>query len=178
MTQRGRVNQKITDAVAQVDVKIVGEAPAVALANDYLGAFQAQATLFANMVQQQQTNSVLGLAAVAKQVGLRGARRRKPAGPTEDGGNGKPLSPGAEQPEPKGPDYPFDGPPEPKPYPVSPGEDTGPTDPPGSNPATPSQENGESSGESDIITGKEIVSVMYRLCNLVEKSISGRPVVT
>lgn len=51
------VNEQITDAVTQTNVKVVAESPAMAMSTIYQSMAQATAILFQNAVsaQQQQT---------------------------------------------------------------------------------------------------------------------------
>ncbi|UVM11258.1 RebB family R body protein [Pseudomonas protegens] len=54
------VNEQITDAVTQTNVKVVAEAPAMAMGTIYQSMAQATAILFQNSVsaQQQQQNTL------------------------------------------------------------------------------------------------------------------------
>ncbi|MGO1119703.1 RebB family R body protein [Rhodovibrionaceae bacterium A322] len=68
MGEAQMVNRQITDAVAQTNVKVVGEAPAVAMAQNYLAASQANAILYANMVNNQQQLAIAGQASMVEGV--------------------------------------------------------------------------------------------------------------
>lgn len=59
---------RITDAVAQANVKVVGEAPALSLAQSYLAASQANAVLFANMISQQQQLAIGGTTTLLEEI--------------------------------------------------------------------------------------------------------------
>ena len=48
------VNDHITDAVTQTNVKLIGEAPAMAMGTIYQSMAHATGTLFQNAAQQQQ----------------------------------------------------------------------------------------------------------------------------
>ena len=48
------VNDHITDAVTQTNVKVIGEAPAMAMGTIYQSMAHANGTLFQNAAQQQQ----------------------------------------------------------------------------------------------------------------------------
>lgn len=60
------VNDQITDAVSQSNVKTVGEAPAMAVGNLYQGVAQAMALSAQNAVNAQQQNNVLAEAVTAR----------------------------------------------------------------------------------------------------------------
>lgn len=60
------VNPQITDAVSQTNVKILGEAGAVAIAQNYLAASQANNILFANMVSNQMNGAMSSQAAAVE----------------------------------------------------------------------------------------------------------------
>lgn len=62
------VNGQITDAITQANLSVAGNAPAVALANLYLGAAQSMATLLQNAVLAQQQDAVVAQAATASCV--------------------------------------------------------------------------------------------------------------
>ena len=64
------VNPTITDAITQVNVKVIGEAAAVSLAQSYLAASQANSVLFANQVLNQQQLAMTSQSALAKALGL------------------------------------------------------------------------------------------------------------
>lgn len=60
------VNPQITDAVSQTNVKILGEAGAIAIAQNYLAASQANNILFANMVSNQMNGAMSAQAAAVE----------------------------------------------------------------------------------------------------------------
>lgn len=62
------VNGQITDAITQANLSVAGNAPAVALANLYLGAAQSMAALLQNAVLAQQQDAVTAQAATARSV--------------------------------------------------------------------------------------------------------------
>ncbi|MDA3273807.1 RebB family R body protein [Pseudomonas aeruginosa] len=57
------VNDQITDAVTQSNVKVVGEAPAMALGTIYQTMAHSTGILFENAVSAQQQQNTLALAA-------------------------------------------------------------------------------------------------------------------
>jgi hypothetical protein len=57
------VNNQITDAVTQSDVKVVGEAPAMALGSLYQTMAHSTGVLFENAVSAQQQQNTLSQAA-------------------------------------------------------------------------------------------------------------------
>lgn len=57
------VNDQVTDAVTQSNVKVIGEAPAVALGNLYQAMAHSTGILFENAVSAQQQQNTLALAA-------------------------------------------------------------------------------------------------------------------
>ncbi|WP_170869465.1 RebB family R body protein, partial [Pseudomonas aeruginosa] len=57
------VNDQITDAVTQSNVKVVGEAPAMALGTIYQTMAHSTGILFENAVSAQQQQNALALAA-------------------------------------------------------------------------------------------------------------------
>ncbi|GHU44892.1 RebB protein [Betaproteobacteria bacterium] len=57
------VNDQVTDAVTQSNVKVIGEAPAVALGNLYQTMAHSTGVLFENAVSAQQQQNTLALAA-------------------------------------------------------------------------------------------------------------------
>ncbi|MBK1897321.1 RebB family R body protein [Chryseobacterium paridis] len=57
------VNEQITDAVTQTNVKVVAEAPAVALGNVYQTAAHSTGIMFENAVNTQNQQNILGQAA-------------------------------------------------------------------------------------------------------------------
>jgi hypothetical protein len=57
------VNDQVTDAVTQSNVKVVGEAPAMALSNLYQAMAHSTGILFENAVSAQQQQNTLAQAA-------------------------------------------------------------------------------------------------------------------
>ncbi|MFC5873984.1 Killing trait domain-containing protein [Chryseobacterium arachidis] len=62
------VNEQITDAVTQSNVKAVGEAPAIALGNVYQTAAHSTGIMFENAVNNQNQQNILGQAATTQGV--------------------------------------------------------------------------------------------------------------
>ncbi|WP_422775098.1 RebB family R body protein, partial [Pseudomonas aeruginosa] len=62
------VNAQITDAVTQSNVKVVGEAPAMALGTIYQTMAHSTGILFENSVAAQQQQNALALAASGARV--------------------------------------------------------------------------------------------------------------
>ncbi|MDR6514455.1 RebB family R body protein [Chryseobacterium camelliae] len=62
------VNEQITDAVTQTNVKVVAEAPAVALGNVYQTAAHSTGLMFENAVNNQNQQNILGQAATTQGV--------------------------------------------------------------------------------------------------------------
>ncbi|CAA7195233.1 antirepresssor protein RebB [Chryseobacterium nematophagum] len=62
------VNEQITDAVTQANVKVVGEAPAVALGNVYQSAAHSTGIMFENAVNNQNQQNILGQTATTQGV--------------------------------------------------------------------------------------------------------------
>ena len=62
------VNEQITDAVTQTYVKVVAEAPAVALGNVYQTAAHSTGLMFENAVNNQNQQNILGQAATTQGV--------------------------------------------------------------------------------------------------------------
>jgi hypothetical protein len=62
------VNPQITDAVTQSNVKVVGEAPAMALGNVYQSAAHSTGIMFENAVNTQNQQNILGQAATTQGV--------------------------------------------------------------------------------------------------------------
>jgi Killing trait len=58
------VNSQITDSVTQANVKVVGEAPAIAMSTMYQAMANAVAIAFQNAVAAQQQQNTLAIAAV------------------------------------------------------------------------------------------------------------------
>jgi len=62
------VNEQITDAVTQTNVKVVAESPAMAMSTIYQSMAQATAILFQNAVSAQQQQNTLAQAATNQGV--------------------------------------------------------------------------------------------------------------
>jgi hypothetical protein len=62
------VNEQITDAVTQSNVKVVAEAPAMALGNVYQTAAHSTGIMFENAVNNQNQQNILGQAATTQGV--------------------------------------------------------------------------------------------------------------
>ncbi len=62
------VNPQITDAVTQTNVKVVAEAPAIALGNVYQTAAHSTGLMFENAVNNQNQQNILGQAATTQGV--------------------------------------------------------------------------------------------------------------
>ncbi|MEJ8474769.1 RebB family R body protein [Roseibium algae] len=62
------VNPMVTDAVTQSNVKVVGEAPAMALGTLYQSMAHSTGVLFENAVSAQQQQNILAQAAVNQGV--------------------------------------------------------------------------------------------------------------
>ncbi|MET3532649.1 antirepresssor protein RebB [Chryseobacterium flavum] len=62
------VNEQITDAVTQTNVKVVAEAPAIALGNVYQSAAHSTGIMFENAVNNQNQQNILGQAATTQGV--------------------------------------------------------------------------------------------------------------
>lgn len=62
------VNQQITDAVTQANVKVVAESPAIALGNVYQSAAHSTGIMFENAVNAQNQQNILGQAATTQGV--------------------------------------------------------------------------------------------------------------
>ncbi|ASW73010.1 antirepresssor protein RebB [Chryseobacterium piperi] len=60
------VNEQITDAVTQTNVKVVAEAPAIALGNVYQTAAHSTGIMFENAVNTQNQQNILGQAATTQ----------------------------------------------------------------------------------------------------------------
>ncbi|MEM6717688.1 MAG: RebB family R body protein [Bacteroidota bacterium] len=63
-----RVSQQITDAVTQSNVQVVGDAPAVALANVYQSAAHSTGLMFENAVNAQSQQNILAQTATTQGV--------------------------------------------------------------------------------------------------------------
>ncbi|WP_047248620.1 RebB family R body protein [Chromobacterium subtsugae] len=68
MANSTAVNDQITDAVTQSNVKVVGEAPAMALASLYQSMSHSTGILFENAVSSQQQQTMLNQAAANQGV--------------------------------------------------------------------------------------------------------------
>jgi hypothetical protein len=62
------VNEQITDAVTQSNVKVVAESPAMALSNVYQAAAHSTGIMFENAVNTQNQQNILGQAATTQGV--------------------------------------------------------------------------------------------------------------
>ncbi|MCC6366394.1 MAG: RebB family R body protein [Bryobacterales bacterium] len=62
------VNSQITDAVTQSNVKVLGDAPAVAVGNLYMAMAQAMSTAAQNAVTAQQQSNILAQAVTTRCV--------------------------------------------------------------------------------------------------------------
>lgn len=62
------VNSQITDAVTQADVQVLGDAPAIALANLYQATAQALSLAALNAVNAQQQLNMTAQAATAQGI--------------------------------------------------------------------------------------------------------------
>ncbi|WP_292009109.1 RebB family R body protein [Chryseobacterium sp.] len=62
------VNLQVTDAVTQSNVKVVGEAPAMALGNVYQAAAHSTGIMFENAVNTQNQQNILGQAATTQGI--------------------------------------------------------------------------------------------------------------
>ncbi|MCJ7932676.1 MAG: RebB family R body protein [Chryseobacterium sp.] len=62
------VNEQITDAVTQSNVKVVAESPAMALSNVYQTAAHSTGIMFENAVNTQNQQNILGQAATTQGV--------------------------------------------------------------------------------------------------------------
>ena len=62
------VNEQITDAVTQTNVKVVAESPAMALSNVYQTAAHSTGIMFENAVNNQNQQNILGQAATTQGV--------------------------------------------------------------------------------------------------------------
>ncbi|EDP96233.1 RebB family R body protein [Kordia algicida OT-1] len=63
-----QVNQQITDAVTQSNVKVVAEAPAMALGNVYQTAAHSTGLMFENSVNAQSQQNILAQTATTQGV--------------------------------------------------------------------------------------------------------------
>ncbi|MBX3657399.1 MAG: RebB family R body protein [Ramlibacter sp.] len=64
------VNDQVTDAVAQANVKVLGDAPAQAMGMVYQTVSQAMGLAAQNATAQQQSGEVLAQAATSQAVAL------------------------------------------------------------------------------------------------------------
>jgi len=62
------VNGQITDAVTQSNVKVVGEAPAMALGNVYQSASHSTGLMFENAINAQSQQNILAQTATTQGV--------------------------------------------------------------------------------------------------------------
>lgn len=62
------VNEQVTDAVTQANVKVLGDAPAVAMGNLFAATSQALSNAAHNATQAQQQTSVIAQAATTQGV--------------------------------------------------------------------------------------------------------------
>ncbi|MGH1518145.1 RebB family R body protein [Chryseobacterium sp. JK1] len=62
------VNEQITDAVTQSNVKVIGESPAMALSNVYQSAAHSTGIMFENAVTNQNQQNILGQAATTQGI--------------------------------------------------------------------------------------------------------------
>lgn len=63
-----KVNEQITDAVTQSNVKVVGESPATSMANIYQSMAHSTGILFQNAVNAQNQQNILAQAAANQGV--------------------------------------------------------------------------------------------------------------
>jgi hypothetical protein len=68
MAEPTPVNGQITDAVTQANVKVVGEAPAMAMGAIYQSLAQSTGILYENATSAQQQQNILAQAATNKGV--------------------------------------------------------------------------------------------------------------
>ena len=64
------INSQITDAITQANVKVLGDAPAMAMGNVYQAVAQALANAAHNATSAQQQNNVLAQAVTTRCVQL------------------------------------------------------------------------------------------------------------
>ncbi|MFS4430920.1 MULTISPECIES: RebB family R body protein [Chryseobacterium] len=62
------VNEKITDAVTQSNVKVVAESPAMALANVYQSAAHSTGIMFENAINTQNQQNIVSQAATTQGI--------------------------------------------------------------------------------------------------------------
>jgi hypothetical protein len=63
-----KVNEQITDSVTQSNVKVLGDAPAIALGSIYQAAGYSTGLMFENAVQAQNQQNILAQAATTQGV--------------------------------------------------------------------------------------------------------------
>ncbi len=68
--ENNNVNQQITDAVTQTNVKVVADAPAMALGSIYQTAAHSTALMFQNAVNAQNQQNILSQAATTQGITL------------------------------------------------------------------------------------------------------------
>lgn len=66
--ENNNVNQQITDAVTQTNVKVIADSPAMAMGNIYQSVAHSTAILFENAVSAQNQQNILGQAATTQGV--------------------------------------------------------------------------------------------------------------
>ncbi len=70
MAEPTAVNGQITDAVTQANVKVLGDAPAMAMGAVYQALAHSQGIMFENAASNQQQSNLLAQAITAKCVNL------------------------------------------------------------------------------------------------------------
>ena len=70
MPESSIVNGQVTDAVTQTNVKVLGEAPAMAMGSIYQALAHSTGLLLENASAQQQNNAVIAQAATTQGVAL------------------------------------------------------------------------------------------------------------
>lgn len=70
MADNSTVNPQITDAVTQTNVKVIAEAPAMALSSIYQAMAHSTGILFENAVTTQQNMNVIAQAATTQGVAM------------------------------------------------------------------------------------------------------------
>lgn len=70
MSDKTAVNDQITDAVTQTNVKVLGESPAVAIASQILSLSHAHSMMAYNAVSSQHHSQLLSLSSIADDVML------------------------------------------------------------------------------------------------------------
>ncbi|ARJ67660.1 RebB like protein [Magnetospirillum sp. ME-1] len=68
MTDSSTVNPQITDAVTQTNVKVLGEAPAMAMASIYQSMAHSTGLMYQNAVAAQNNQNILAQAATTQGV--------------------------------------------------------------------------------------------------------------